>query len=198
MARRFKLRARAVFVAAAVAFAVALVTGLVSYMLLAYRYGGINVGQRFYSGMAVCFWKMGGHLAHRRAPVDVLWWGMVVFGGVLMALLLLLRKRHCRFPLPPICLPIVCLGTVMFQTGMNELHPAYSAGPYVCFVWGPFLVAFIIKKLLLRLGGMDLYLRALPLALGLVTGQCVMIVFWNVYHALAQPKNMLVFTGVFN
>jgi hypothetical protein len=114
-----------------------------------------------------------------------------------MALLLVIRRRRPKFPLPPICLLLVTLGTVGFQTGEDALHPTYTAGPYVCFIWGPFLIAWLIKKFVLRFGGMDLYVRMIPLALGLICGQCLMIVFWNVFHAAAGPAGVPVFTGVF-
>jgi hypothetical protein len=140
---------------------------------------------------------MGGDLVYRKTSVDVLWCAMVVFGAVLMAALLLVRKRNPKFPLPPICLLLVTLGTVAFQTGLDDLHPTYWSGGYVCFIWGPFLIAFIVKKLVLRFGGMDLYIRMMPLSLGLICGQCLMIVFWNAFHAVTAPENVGVFTGVF-
>ena len=198
LASRLKVSPRVIAVAVFVAFLVALVVGILSCLVLGYWTGGLNNSQRFFSGMALCMWHMGGDLVYQRFEVDWLWCAMVISGAVAMAALLLLRKKYPRFPLPPICLLIICLGTVMFQTGQDNLHPCYSPGPYVCFVWGPMLVAFIIKKLVLRFGGMDLYVRVTPAALGLILGQALMIVFWNVFHLIAAPENVRIFAGVFN
>ena len=44
----------------------------------------------------------------------------------------------------------------------------------------------------------NLYVRVLPMAHGLIVGQALMIVFWNVYHLVLAPQNVNVFTGVFN
>ncbi len=197
LACRLKVKARTIAVAVAVAVAVSVAVGFLSYMALSYWTGALNNDQRFFSGMVVCMWQMGGDLVYRQASIDWLWAGVIAVGALAMAALLILRKRYPKFPLPPICLLIVCLGTVVFQTGQDNLHPTYTAGPYVCFIWGPMLVAFVIKKLLLRFGGMDLYVRSLPAALGLIFGQVVMVVFWNLYHLVVQPANIGVFSAIF-
>jgi hypothetical protein len=197
MANRLRIKPRVVAIAAGVAFAVSVVVGLLSYLVLTYLHGGMKLDQRFYSGMTVVMWKIAGDLVHRQSDIKWVWCAMIPFGAILMGALLFIRKIKPKFPLPPICLLIVTLGTVGFQTGMDALHRTYTAGPYVCFIWGPFLIAYIIKKLVLRFGGMDLYVRALPAALGLICGQCLMIVFWNIFHAVTNPENVGVFTGVF-
>jgi len=99
-----------------------------------------------------------------------------------------------RFPIAPVCFLLVCLGTTTFQRG--ELFWREGRWP-VNFIWGPFLIAFLLKKAVLRFGGMDLYSRTVPGALGLVLGHAVMVVFWNLYHALFQPANVTIFTGLF-
>jgi hypothetical protein len=55
----------------------------------------------------------------------------------------------------------------------------------------------VIKKLILRFGGMDLYVRTIPAALGLVFSHAAVVLAWNLYHALAQPANATIFTGIF-
>jgi hypothetical protein len=85
---------------------------------------------------------------------------------------------------------------VTFQRGDPALHSWHGTEP-VCFVWGPALVAYAVKRVVLRFGGMDLYARVLPAAAGLVISQALMVVFWNAYHLLFAPPNATVFTGVF-
>jgi hypothetical protein len=59
------------------------------------------------------------------------------------------------------------------------------------------LLAYVAKSLVLRYGGMDLYTRSIPAALGLIAGQTVMIVVWNIYHAVAAPPQIAICTGIF-
>lgn len=197
MARRLGVRARTIAWASLLAFGTALIVGLLSYLILAYWQGGLNNDQRLFSGMAVPLWTMGGALEYRQADVDGLWLSMIAVGAVVMLALIGCRKRFARFPIPPICFPLICLGTVMMQTGNDSLHSVYTAGPYVSFIWGPMFIAFLIKKMLLRFGGMDMYVRAIPAAWGLVVGHCLMIVGWSLYHVLAAPENVTLFPGIF-
>ncbi len=83
-------------------------------------------------------------------PPDLNRTGMVGFGFGLTTLLVILRALFLRFPLHP-------LGYAMV---MSYGHP----------LWGPFLLCWIIKSIILRLGGMRLYRRLIPLFLGVVLG----------------------------
>ena len=198
MAKQLSVKPRMLAVAVLTAGICSLSVGLISFVVQAYWLGGLSGYQRFISGMTIPIWNMGGNPANRtNSPVDGLWCAVVIFGAVFMALLLYLRKRYPRFPIPPICFLIITLGTVVFQTGQDNLHPTYSYGPFVCFVWGPMFIAFLAKQMVLRFGGMDLYVRTIPTAHGLVLGQALMIVVWSFYHFLAQPENIGVFTGIF-
>lgn len=71
-------------------------------------------------------------------------------GFVVTTILVLLRSLFLRFPLHP-------LGYVMV---------ASYGGP----IWGPFFLVWIIKSIVLRLGGMRLYRQLMPMFLGLVIG----------------------------
>jgi len=71
-------------------------------------------------------------------------------GATIVAALVLLRTYFLRFPLHP-------LGFAMVT--------AYG-GP----LWGPFLLVWLIKTAILRLGGMRAYRRGIPLFLGLIVG----------------------------
>ncbi len=76
--------------------------------------------------------------------------GAGISGFVITILLVVLRTLFLRFPLHP-------LGFVMVMS---------YAGP----IWGPFFIVWIIKSLILRIGGMGSYRRAIPFFLGLVLG----------------------------
>lgn len=74
-----------------------------------------------------------------------------MFSGFLVTVLLVvLRSLFLRFPLHP-------LGFAMV---------ASYGGP----LWGPFLIVWIIKTLVLKLGGMRLYRQLIPFFLGIVIG----------------------------
>jgi len=75
----------------------------------------------------------------------------VVVGLFITTVLILLRSLFLRFPLHP-------LGYVM---GTSQ-----RGGE----VWGPFFLVWIIKSVILRLGGMRLYRQLIPFFLGLVLG----------------------------
>ncbi len=73
-----------------------------------------------------------------------------ISGFLITMLLMAARTFWLRFPLHP-------LGFVMV---------ASYAGP----IWGPFFIVWVIKSLVLRIGGMGTYRRLIPFFLGLVIG----------------------------
>lgn len=195
LGRYLKVSRRTLLTCVAVGFVVALGIGLLSFLVFSYAYGCQNI-LPFLQRMA-------------KYPLyDTFHAGDVVFqsgtdrirmlaipvGAVVMAALLVLRRRFPRFPIPPLCFLLVCLGTFTFQRAGQELHHLHLIPINV--VWGPILLAFVIKSLVLRFGGMDLYVRSRPMALGLIFGQAITMVAWNVFHGLASPE-MPLFTGVF-
>ncbi len=85
-------------------------------------------------------------------------WGAVGASAGLVALLFSLRARYAWFPLHPLG---YCIG--------NELR----------WHWMPFLVAWAIKLIVLRHGGLKLYRKTLPFFLGLVLGDYTMASVWS-------------------
>jgi hypothetical protein len=81
-------------------------------------------------------------------PPDMLRTGMSGVGLGVCALLIAMRIVFLRFPFHP-------LGYAMVT---SYGHP----------LWGPFLLVWLIKTLVLRIGGMRLYRRLIPLFLGIV------------------------------
>jgi hypothetical protein len=86
--------------------------------------------------------------AHKPMDVDRTAAGVVGFSITIA--LVVLRSIFLRFPLHP-------LGFVMVMSYANP-------------IWGPFLIIYIIKSLILRIGGMGSYRKAIPFFLGLVIG----------------------------
>ncbi len=79
--------------------------------------------------------------------------GGVIAGGVVALLITLARRVWLRFPLHP-------LGYAM------ALNYGYC-------LWGPFLVTWLLKLVIDRLGGSQLYHRLMPFFLGLAIGDLV-------------------------
>lgn len=193
LARRTNVSGRLIAVAVAVGFVASVGVGLLSFLTLCYWHGYPNlVARSMYWHATGPFWTMfsGGDVSFRH-QFHVLSFAMIFVGAAVMIALLILRKRYPRFPLPPLCFVLVCLGTVTFHGGMG----AWETLP-MNFIWGPVLIAYIIKSLVLRFGGMDLYVRAYPAALGLIFGHAMMMVFWSVYHAAADPPQIEIFAGL--
>jgi hypothetical protein len=196
LAAKLRVSARRLAVAVMVAFCVAVFVGMLSCLVLSYWVGSQNmmntVQDRGATPITLLFLR--GDVQFDTSPVQLMPCVMVIVGVCIMVGLFWLRERFPRFSIPPICFLIVCLGTVPFHRA--EMGGAILSQP-VNFIWGPMLIAYIVKRLLLRYGGMDLYVRSVPAALGLIVSQAVMIVFWNLYHAFAAPSGGSVFTGIF-
>lgn len=83
-------------------------------------------------------------------PPDTARTAAAATGLLVTAALVLLRTLFLRFPLHP-------LGFAMVTA---YGHP----------LWGPFFLVWVVKSVVLRLGGMGMYRRLIPLFLGIVVG----------------------------
>lgn len=90
-------------------------------------------------------------------------------GGLVMGALIALRQRLLWWPVHPIGYAV--------------------AGSYaIQQLWLPFLIAWALKTLVLRTGGLKLYRRCLPAALGLILGDILVPQFWTIIGViLDQP-----------
>lgn len=114
---------------------------------------GSGHSQQAFARMAT--WVDGGLDKHPNGPATV---AMVV--GLLTTLVLLaLRLRFFGFPLHPI-------------------GYAISSSWAIHLVWLPMLIAWILKSVTMRYGGLRAYRQFLPFFLGLILGDCVMGSVW--------------------
>jgi len=63
------------------------------------------------------------------------------------------------------------------------LHPvayALSASWSIHLVWMPMLIAWLVKLLVLRYGGLRFYRRVLPFFLGLIIGESIVGCSWSI------------------
>lgn len=93
-----------------------------------------------------------------------------IAGGCVAALLVWLRATFLSWPLHPIGYAVAC------SWGMQEL-------------WCPFAVAWLLKLVTMRLGGIRAYRAALPFFLGMILGDYLVPMIWGII-GLATGQQM--------
>ena len=74
------------------------------------------------------------------------------------------------------------------------LHPlGYCAGPGLIWVWFPFMIAWIVKSLIIRYGGRTSYRKAIPFFLGLVLGDYISGSLWAIIGPLFNFEGYQIF-----
>jgi hypothetical protein len=191
LARRYQISFR--MVAASSIISVVATLGIAFFSFLTFTY---FIGQDFY-GFSVLPPLKGGEAAVTVAHyplwvghflgepgldrfTDVNWYRMIAIGGGfgVVGLLLILRNRFMRFPLHPIGY-LVLLMTILYS-----FETPYARNPdfrplLTSTIWGSAFVAWLIKRLVVKYGGMNVYKQAKPLFVGLIVGSVAAIFLWN-------------------
>ena len=148
----------ALLLAAAFAMAAALLWDLQLYYVHGAATGNVN-GWRITKGSeawnALQIW-----LQSPTPPLPHAWAGMV-FGAGLTWTIAALRARFTGFP---------------FNPAAYALNMSFAND----FFWGDMFVAWLIKALILRYGGMKVYRAAMPFFLGLILGDFVVGAAWSI------------------
>ena len=125
---------------------------------VAYRYGGVNLDYWFF--------KMGPAVAYDNAvrnlqPAGIYWPGIgfLFGGGGIMALLYWARHRLPWWPLHPIGFPVAAV----------DLMPHIITSVFV---------AWFIKVIIVRCGGVNFYQRTQGFFLGMIAGQMLTLGLW--------------------
>ena len=143
------------------AFAIGAATCLITYLHWAYRVGEDHFVSGGYreagSGTAISRVREWVYAAKGPQWIQI---AFMAFGGVLTWALAKLSFTLPGFPLHPIGYALA----ICFAVEYN---------------WPAFLLMWIVKGLLLRYGGLSMYLRFVPIALGLTLGGLVVPVFWG-------------------
>lgn len=74
------------------------------------------------------------------------------------------------------------MNSLRLRLAWFPFHPvgyAVSSSWSLSLLWLPLLIAWVVKSLMLRYGGLRAYRQALPLFLGLILGECVMGSLWT-------------------
>lgn len=76
------------------------------------------------------------------------------------------------------------LNSLRMKIGWFPFHPvgyAVSSSWSMHRLWLPIFIAWVLKLIILRYGGLKLYRRALPFFLGVILGECVVGSFWTIW-----------------
>jgi hypothetical protein len=147
----------AVFV---VAVLVAMVAAAVAHLYLPYRRGAITMYSYVYWGNCLQFFRENEPLIAHEDSVRPLAPICTGAGVIITALLAFLRIRFWWWPLHP-------LGYALCNSWTTDVF------------WFPLFVAWLVKALIVRYGGLPLYTRARPFFLGLIFGEFTMAVVWT-------------------
>ena len=137
----------------------AAVVAIWAYLHFAYDYGA-SARMRGGQGFSLeAFNRLAGWISQPQAPNATA--NLAAGGGFSFAALLLVARA--RLPWWP----------------FHPIGYAISGSWSMNLVWMPLLIAWIIKAVLLRYGGVRLYRGAMPLFLGVILGQCVTGSAWH-------------------
>lgn len=149
----------------AAAMLITLVVSVWFTLHLAYKHGGANLSGQFFGTFPR--YPATFALQQLNNPTDpslngTLW---MLGGGVVMVLLMVARQHFVGWPLHPLGFAVA---------------PGWTMG----VLWSSVLLAWLIKRLVLRFGGARTYERTKPFFLGLVMGQLVVAGVWLVIDSL--------------
>jgi len=131
---------------------------------LLYAYGASTLPGVIGSGVGIQntqFWSSVNPASWISKPARDPWTPYMVAGFLVVLVLEYLHTRFVQFP----------LSGVGFVIGMSRLSVKWG-------FWGPFLVAWVLKSITLRIGGSKLYERlGVPIVVGFVVGYMIAIIF---------------------
>ncbi|MFW6162230.1 MAG: DUF6785 family protein [Planctomycetota bacterium] len=156
---------RRLFGAMVVALVVGLVASMTAVFLIGYNYGGMNLGGWQFTAMnrATGAWM----IQHMRieesghAGMSLPKMGFMGIGAAVMSVLMLCRYRFPWWPIHPAGLAV----------GLT--HPTFH-------VWFSVFIAWLVKVLILKLGGIALYRKTRPFFLGMILGAFTTAGVWLV------------------
>ncbi|HPP12399.1 MAG TPA: hypothetical protein PKW42_06655, partial [bacterium] len=165
---------RLIFWAIMGAIVINIVATLWLQLRLAYKYGGINLaGWYFIGGPQAPYKYITDHLRNPTGPNGIGWLCRGL-GAVLMGVLMFLRQRFLWWPLHPIGFVI---GPVWL---LDQL-------------WFSIFVVWLIKKLILRYGGVQVYEKLKYFFLGLPLGLYTCAGLWFVIDLFTGKKGNSIF-----
>jgi hypothetical protein len=184
LARRNRIRYGTVAAASLVAFAVAIGVGILSFLVLCYYKGEtVWAGFTFASSFGYPYWVshfLGENGLENFRQVHWIRVWLILVGAGVFGGLMLLRSRIARFPIHPLGYVLVLMTFFFkFVVPYNKM-PSGTSTIEASWLWGSALVAWMLKKLIVKYGGMNTYRKAKPIFIGLVVGAVFAIFLWNI------------------
>jgi hypothetical protein len=173
LAEAVRIAKRPIFWAAWVALLCSLAGATWIILSTCYGYGGINLHPFFMTHQAVrTYTDMARPLLNPTAP-DARGWLLTGIGGLVEGLLMFAQHRFYWWPLHPVGFPI----SVGWLTGQ---------------IWFSVLVSWLLKLVILKYGGIQLFRGAKPFFLGLIVGEATAAGFWLVVDwIMGEQGNMI-------
>ena len=189
MAQRQRVSVKRVALAMFLAAVVALAISMPLMLFLQYSLqggampdpaGGVGGKESLY-----ILYRFGGRHLDQGAFEWVRIWATLV-GGALMLGFLFGRSFLLGFPFHPIALLAVLTA---FNNGQY-----YNPQANINLIWGPAMIAWLIKRSIFKIGGADLFTRLLPLFRGVVIGHLLALVLWAFVRAIfCSDQNLSIF-----
>jgi len=172
LAQENRMNLRSLVMPMVLAFTVATVAGMWSCLHVLYRDGGLAkcVGFASWTGQESYDW-LDNTLKGGFKP-ETSRWAAVGGGATFIVLLSWLRSRYVWFPFHPL---------------------GYCIGPGLVWLWCPFLIAWLVKLVILRYGGLRLYRKSVPFFLGLVLGDYTIGAIWSLVGAIWHVPTYQIF-----
>ena len=136
------------------AMVIGLITTLLSYLYLGYRHGLIHGYSWYFIISPQYHWSWVASTITNPNPAEPLAWIFIAIGAVLSGLLSLASHQWAGWPIHQIGLAIALTNTIAID-------------------WFGIFLAWLIKLVVLRYGGISLYRKTLPIFVGLILGTCV-------------------------
>jgi len=167
-------RRRGLFGAMLLAILITIVSTLWLTILLAYQRGASNLNSWFFNGAPMACWTWVADRITNPVPPSATGWVLMGSGFGFMTFLMYMRQAFLWWPFHPIGF---CIGTTWI---MNELW-------FTCFL------AWSLKFLVVRYGGLRQFRNFRPFFLGLILGQFVCNGMWLIIDGLTGQQGNQIF-----
>ncbi|MCM8778003.1 MAG: OPT/YSL family transporter [Candidatus Omnitrophica bacterium] len=172
LATLFKINCRRLFFGIMVAIIISLISSAWMTLLLGYKYGGINFSSWHFTGLANFAMKWATNFIRYPVEFGKAQFGFLTLGSFLMFLLILARNHFLWWPLSPVGLAI----------GLS--FPVYQT-------WFSVFIAWLIKAIVMKYGGIKVYNTTKPFFLGLILGAFVTAGIWAIIGFFTKMDGLI-------
>ncbi len=167
-------RRRPLFWAIMLSIIITMVSSIWILLKLAYSYGGLNCNDWFFGGGAIAPYNFFASKILNPSVPNMLGWYLTAGGAAGMLFLMFMRARFLWWPFHPI---------------------GFTIGPVWIMdqIWFTIFLAWLIKTVVVRYGGLRMFQKLRPLFLGLILGQFTCNGVWVLIDAIAGGRGNRIF-----